>query len=252
MSFIDLYELYPFTLKEKILHPKFVGQIDAQQAKAKSLFLAKEECGHIDCSFLRLYLLVDEEDGIICDAKYQLIGESFLIGLMESVCGLILRKNYMQAQRISKELIIKELKIKEEALIFAKGYLINLVLDLIYKITEQCTHIRLKELSSPTPQVSGSKMQIEAFFTLPVEEKISIIEQVIQEDVRPYIELDEGGIEVLGLEKNKVMIRYQGACTSCMSAIGGTLSYIQEIIQSKVHPDLIVEPNLSNFEINLI
>ncbi len=77
------------------------------------------------------------------------------------------------------------------------------------------------------------------------EQKLAVIEKVLDEDVRPYIELDEGGIEVQALIHDKeLIIGYTGNCTSCYSSIGSTLSTIQQIVQSKVHPDLKVVPNL--------
>jgi Fe-S cluster biogenesis protein NfuA len=38
-----------------------------------------------------------------------------------------------------------------------------------------------------------------------------------------------------------VRIEYQGACGSCPSSTSGTLFFIEGVLQSRVHPDLIVE-----------
>lgn len=63
--------------------------------------------------------------------------------------------------------------------------------------------------------------------------------------MRPYIALDAGGIEVINLiEDKQVIIAYQGSCTSCYSSIGTTLSYIQQTLRAKVHPDLVVIPDM--------
>ena len=68
---------------------------------------------------------------------------------------------------------------------------------------------------------------------------------ILDKDVRPYTELDAGGVELLNLiEDKEVIIAYQGTCTSCHSATGATLSYIQQVLKAKVHPDIFVTPNL--------
>ena len=63
--------------------------------------------------------------------------------------------------------------------------------------------------------------------------------------MRPYIALDAGGVEVLNLvDDHQVLIAYQGSCTSCYSAVGTTLSYIQQVLRNKVHPSLVVVPDI--------
>lgn len=72
-----------------------------------------------------------------------------------------------------------------------------------------------------------------------------VIEEVMKEEIRPYIELDGGGVEVINLLNNReVIIAYEGSCTSCFSSTGATLSYIQQTLRAKVHPELIVIPNI--------
>jgi len=45
-------------------------------------------------------------------------------------------------------------------------------------------------------------------------------------------------------EDREVIISYQGNCTSCYSAVGATLSYIQKVFRAQVHPDIVVIPDL--------
>ena len=81
--------------------------------------------------------------------------------------------------------------------------------------------------------------------TMGLKEQLSLIEAVLDQDVRPYIALDAGGVVVLGLEGHyRLTIAYEGNCTSCFSAVGATLSYIQTTLQEKVHPRLQVIPEL--------
>ncbi|MCP4265610.1 MAG: NifU family protein, partial [Candidatus Brocadiaceae bacterium] len=66
----------------------------------------------------------------------------------------------------------------------------------------------------------------------------------IDKEIRPYIELDAGGIQIHELKDFELFISYEGACTSCHAATGSTLSAIQNILKSRIHPDLFVTPLL--------
>ncbi len=80
------------------------------------------------------------------------------------------------------------------------------------------------------------------FEKLNPEEKISYIDRILDETVRPGLARDGGNLRVLGLEDKTLKVQYQGACGSCPSAAGATLSYISNMIQSRVSPDLQVVP----------
>ncbi len=44
------------------------------------------------------------------------------------------------------------------------------------------------------------------------------IRKLIEEKIRPALEMDGGGIEFVGLENKDVKVRLQGACCGCPSA----------------------------------
>jgi Fe-S cluster biogenesis protein NfuA len=44
------------------------------------------------------------------------------------------------------------------------------------------------------------------------------IKQIIDEKIRPALEMDGGGIEYKGLDGNRVKVQLQGACYGCPSA----------------------------------
>ena len=67
------------------------------------------------------------------------------------------------------------------------------------------------------------------------------INEIIDLRVRPALATDGGGLEVIGIEGNKVKIKYQGACGTCPTAISGTLMAIEGLLQRDVNPSLQVE-----------
>ena len=76
---------------------------------------------------------------------------------------------------------------------------------------------------------------------LSIEEKKTLVEKVIDEDVRPMVEMHGGGIKVISVSPNdEVSISYKGACRGCPSAQGATLSYIQDVLHSKCSSSITV------------
>jgi Fe-S cluster biogenesis protein NfuA len=70
--------------------------------------------------------------------------------------------------------------------------------------------------------------------------KIAEINTLLDERIRPYLAGDGGWLEVVGLEENRLKIRYEGACGSCPSSLTGTLMAIENMIRDEIDPDIEV------------
>lgn len=245
---------YSKKLAVKIDRPRCVGFFTEEESKERDMFLATGEEGNIqNGDLIRLYFLVDPDDGIIVDARFQAYGGSALIGAAEVTCELLIGKNYDQAKRISAEIIDKQVRDSSEIAAFPKetSLHLNLVLGAIDNAVNECRDIplSLNYVAPPAPLDIGEVLEggYPGWENLSKGQKITLIEEVIARDIRPYIELDAGGIRILDfLEGSELHIAYQGSCTSCFSATGTTLSYIQQVLRAKVHPDIKVIPDLSN------
>lgn len=66
------------------------------------------------------------------------------------------------------------------------------------------------------------------------------INQMLDEQVRPYLLADGGGLKVLGLEGNILKVHYQGACGTCPTATTGTLYAIESMVR-RIHPEIEVK-----------
>lgn len=260
MSLHTLTQSFPWSryskkLNAKIEHPRCFGFFTKHESAERGMHLAIGQEGSVEeGNLVRLYWLIDPDDGIIVDARFQIYGQSALIGAAEIACEIVIGKNYDQARRMSAELIDKQVRDRPDAIAFPKETSphLNLVLGAIDKAAEQCIDIPLAPhyVAPPAPSDIGEILEggYPGWENLTKEQKLGLIEEIIARDIRPYIELDAGGIQVLDLVNEKeVLIVYQGSCTSCFSATGTTLSYIQQVLKGKVHPDLIVIPDLSNF-----
>lgn len=251
----SIWSRYSKKMSEKILRTRSAGFFEEKEAEARGMKLSIGKGGlEVNGNALRLFWLVDASDGIIVDAKFQAFGHSALIAAAEAACELLIGKNYDQARRISAELIDKQLRDRPDQPAFPEETLfhLNLVIDAIEEAVFHCEGIPLPgKYETPLPRDFEEKEGggYPGWIHLPREEKLAVIEDVLNEEVRPYVELDAGGIAVRDLIGDKeLVIAYQGACTSCFSAVGTTLSTIQHIMQTKVHPGLMVIPDMDDLK----
>ena len=96
----------------------------------------------------------------------------------------------------------------------------------------------IRAAASPAAQASASTHGFEK----PDENDpfIARILQVLQESIMPALSADGGGLEVVGRHEKQVMIRYQGACSTCPAGMTGTLMAIEGILQKEVDPEIVV------------
>ncbi|MCH9627525.1 MAG: hypothetical protein S4CHLAM2_11660 [Chlamydiales bacterium] len=253
MSYEDLlatspWERFSKKMAAKIDRPRNVGRFSEEDAAARGMRCVSGQEG--TCSegnAVALFWLVDPTDGVIADAKFQAFGAAALLAAAETACELLIGKNYDQAKRIGAELLDKQLRDKPSEPAFPDetlGYL-NFVIDAIDAAAEKCADISLPDqYVTPIPHENRSEGYPD-WMELSNAQQLVVIETILDEEIRPYVELDAGGILVESLTDGKeLVIAYQGACTSCFSAIGTTLSSIQQILQIKVHPELTVVPNM--------
>ena len=69
--------------------------------------------------------------------------------------------------------------------------------------------------------------------------RLDRINDILDEQVRPYLQGDGGDLYVVGLEGNRLMVHYQGACGSCPSSISGTLAGIESLVR-QIEPEMEV------------
>ena len=71
------------------------------------------------------------------------------------------------------------------------------------------------------------------------QQRLERINELLDEQIRPYLQGDGGDLHVIGLEGNTLSVHYQGACGSCPSSISGTLAGIENLVKS-IEPDIEV------------
>ncbi len=79
--------------------------------KERKLRLAVGKAGSLeDGNFITLYWLLDPQDGVIIDCRFQVFGQSALIGAAEIACEILSGKNYDQARRLSADLLEQQVQ----------------------------------------------------------------------------------------------------------------------------------------------
>jgi Fe-S cluster biogenesis protein NfuA len=71
------------------------------------------------------------------------------------------------------------------------------------------------------------------------QKRLAAINEMLDEEIRPYLQNDGGDLHVLALDGNKLSVHYQGACGTCPSSISGTLRGIQNMLRS-IEPEIEV------------
>jgi NifU-like protein len=84
------------------------------------------------------------------------------------------------------------------------------------------------------------------FENMTLVQQIKAIDAVIDENVRQYLIMDGGNMEVIDIKKGDeyidVYIRYMGACSGCASSTTGTLYAIESTLKEKLSDKIRVLP----------
>ncbi|NJK61272.1 MAG: Fe-S cluster assembly protein NifU [Synechococcaceae cyanobacterium SM2_3_1] len=72
-------------------------------------------------------------------------------------------------------------------------------------------------------------------------QKITLIQQVIEEEIRPVLMADGGDVELYDVEGDQVKVQLKGACGSCSSSTDTLKVAIEARLQDRVLPSLVVE-----------
>ena len=79
--------------------------------------------------------------------------------------------------------------------------------------------------------------------SLKHDERLALIRAVVEAEIAHFLHQDGGGVQIIDLvNDSEVLISYTGACASCHMALFGTLSFIQQVLTTKVHSSLLARP----------
>lgn len=230
---------YSRRMRSSILNPLHVGKIDRVQGRLVTGEVEGQLCIGLD---------VNTENGLIDKARFTCFGPTLLVAVAEALCTFIEGKTLSQAARLTDALIERELCDPKSNYTFSpeERIFFELVHIALASCLEKCTDIA-PQVSTPIRQIE-SQSEVVDFDGLTNLQKIEQIEAILDEHIRPYIELDAGGLKVKELNGLSLLITYEGACTSCPASVGGTLNAITQVLRKYIHPSLQVEPDSVSLE----
>ena len=71
-------------------------------------------------------------------------------------------------------------------------------------------------------------------------QRIALIQEVIEREIRPVLQADGGDVELIDIEGNKVVIALRGMCTGCLMA-DVTIGSVQNKLRELVGDEIVVE-----------
>ena len=78
------------------------------------------------------------------------------------------------------------------------------------------------------------------FSELSIDEQVHLIEDVLENQVYPYLRSHGGGMEVVDIDGTDVLIRYYGVCGGCPISEDATLEFIESVLQSQIDSEIRV------------
>ncbi len=70
--------------------------------------------------------------------------------------------------------------------------------------------------------------------------KIALIQEIVENEIRPGLQADNGDVEIIDIEGTKVTVALRGMCTGCLMA-DVTVKGIQDKLRELVSDDIVVE-----------
>jgi len=102
----------------------------------------------------------------------------------------------------------------------------------IEKIIERLQGDKVKAIAPAAPRKAGKLTNIR---------KIQLVQQTINEQIRPALRADGGDIELIDVEGNKVIVAFRGMCAQCKMAEFTMKDVVEAKLREFVADDLFVE-----------
>ncbi|MBL7180515.1 MAG: Fe-S cluster assembly protein NifU [Pseudomonadota bacterium] len=72
-------------------------------------------------------------------------------------------------------------------------------------------------------------------------QKIKLIEETLEREIKPALKKDGGDIELVDVDRNRVLVELRGTCASCTKSQLTLKHYVETKLRELVAPDLTVE-----------
>ncbi len=249
-------ESRPFSRKIESLaaNPRHRGAFFTEDATAKDLALVTAKYKDI-----KVYWLVDPQSDLIYDVKFFSYGGPISMAMGEILSSLVKGMKIDTACDITIEEI--ETLLRDEPKIpateqgaetsFANLPMLLATAKESYPAGKALAlaSLQLKQAAAQNPGM-GKKTAYEslteadqAWLKKSEAEQLIAIEEILDRDIRPGLNSDGGDLQIIELEEGKrLKVKYEGACGSCGSSVGATLSFIEDAMRRQLFGGFQVVP----------
>ena len=230
--------------------PKHRGAFYQEEATEKGMALVEAKFKD-----MKLYWLVDTEEDRVYSAKFFAYGGKVSVAIGETLSAMVQNLTLDEACSLLGADIERSLRDDpdEPAVPESKKLAFGNVPELLKLVKENYPSAKAVALAAAGINKQEGKpvgikeltLQEQAWMGLSEEEQIQQINIVLDEKIRPALMNDGGNVQVQEVvDGEKIIIQYQGACGSCGSSVGGTLSFIEQTLRREIYKDLQVTPNV--------
>jgi NifU-like protein len=72
-------------------------------------------------------------------------------------------------------------------------------------------------------------------------EKIKLIQETLEREIKPSLKKDGGDIELIDVDGNTVIVELRGTCATCIASEVTLKHYVESKLREMVTPELVVE-----------
>jgi NifU-like protein len=201
----------------------------------------------------KLYWLMDVKEDRIFSARFFAYGGKVSLVIGETLCTMVEGLTIEEACSLLK--IDVESRLRDDAEVASvpepKMKAFDSVEELLKIVKEQYASAKAVAIASASidkadfQSTTELNLVAQAWLGLSKDEQKEQIEIVLDEHIRPALMNDGGNVMVLDVtDGEKILVQYQGACGSCGSSLGATLSFMESTLRKHIYNELNVVPQM--------
>ena len=109
------------------------------------------------------------------------------------------------------------------------------------ELEEKIKATMMEKIQDHDPNFKTEEPQKQDTDEIVVTPEMEAINAILDQTVRPALQMDGGDIQLTSYDNNILKVFYQGACGSCPSASMGTMKAIENILKDQYNPEIVVE-----------
>ena len=241
-------EKFSLNFEEKATAIKHRGAYYQEDASEKGMALLEAKFKDT-----KLYWLVDLKEDRIFSARFFAYGGKLSLVIGETLCTMVEGLTVDEACSLLKTDVEAKLRDEPEvpAVPESKMKAFDTVEELLKIAKEQYPSAKGVAIASASidkadfQSTAELNLVAQAWLGLTKEEQKAQIDIVLDEYIRPALMNDGGNVQVLDVtDGEKILVQYQGACGSCGSSLGATLSFMESTLRKHIYNELNVVPQM--------